>query len=228
MDGDMSVGTGIFLSAIFLGMVALFIATKDRWNWRRIVLRSLLGLVAFTALVGGGFYGWLLYQEERPQKPVAITEFWGVKLSSTKGDIKFYKGTPDYVHVLSSDKIEVWVYAETVEGKEIAKQGKTAPWDSYLIGFRDTEIRRIAYAGTQSYKGPRLHGITAGDSLETVTRLLGNPSYVSISEDDLTRIVNYETLNTYYELSENKVREYGIINPKFGPAKYARGCPGIC
>jgi hypothetical protein len=219
----MSVGTGIFLSAVFLGGIALFIATKDRWNWRRIVLRSLLGLVTISVLVSAGIYAWVAYQEERPPKPVAITELWGLKLNTTKGDIKFYKGTPDYVHVFESKgKNEVWVYAETVEGKRIAKEGKTPPWDSYLIAFRDTEVRRISYIGWEAYKGPKLHGVTAGDSLETIVRLLGEPSYVSISEDELTRIVNYEKFNSYFELKENKVNEYGIINRKFGPAKYLK------
>ena len=34
----MDVGTGIFLSAIFLGLIALFIGTKDRWKWKKIIL----------------------------------------------------------------------------------------------------------------------------------------------------------------------------------------------
>ena len=58
--------------------------------------------------------------------------------------------------------------------------------------------------------------------MEAIVRLLGEPSYVSISDDELTRIVNYEKLNSYFELRENKVGEYGIINPKFGPAKYVK------
>ena len=49
----------------------------------------------------------------------------------TKGDIKFYKGTPDRIHVLEPEKTnEVWLYAETVEGKKIASAGKVAPLDS--------------------------------------------------------------------------------------------------
>jgi len=33
----MSVGTAIFFSAVLLAFVALYIATKDRWNWKKIL-----------------------------------------------------------------------------------------------------------------------------------------------------------------------------------------------
>jgi len=37
-EANMTLGLGIFLSLLFLGTIALFIATKDRWNWKKIIL----------------------------------------------------------------------------------------------------------------------------------------------------------------------------------------------
>lgn len=34
----MTVGTGIFLSAVFLGIVVLLIGTKDKWTWKALFL----------------------------------------------------------------------------------------------------------------------------------------------------------------------------------------------
>lgn len=34
----MTVGTGIFLSAVFLGIVVLLISTKDKWTWKALFL----------------------------------------------------------------------------------------------------------------------------------------------------------------------------------------------
>jgi membrane protein YdbS with pleckstrin-like domain len=63
----MELGTGILLSAVFLGTVALFIATKDRWNWKKIFLWP-LGVIVGLGVVGGSIA--YLYQqyEDRPRK----------------------------------------------------------------------------------------------------------------------------------------------------------------
>jgi hypothetical protein len=34
----MSIGLGIFLSSVLLGCVTLYIFTRDRWNWTKILL----------------------------------------------------------------------------------------------------------------------------------------------------------------------------------------------
>ncbi len=217
----MSVGDGIFLSSVFLGTIALFIATKDRWNWHKIVVRSLIGIVAIIAIGGTWIYGWDLYNG-RPQKPVPMSKFWDIPITASKGDIKFLKGSPDYVHKFkSSGTSEVWAYGSSDDGKAQLKKGEIA-WDSYLIGFRGEEIRRIGYIGYVPLRGPNLQGIDIGDSPETIIRALGNPTYVSVREDELTRVLSFASLNLYFELKEGKVFEYGILNPKFGPAKYEK------
>jgi len=46
----MNLGTAIFLSTALLAIVLLYGFTKDRWRWRKIIVRTLfLGLI----LIGG-------------------------------------------------------------------------------------------------------------------------------------------------------------------------------
>ena len=53
----METGTGIFLGALFVGSVALFGVTKDRWKWKRIA--AWFGGVVGLASLGAA--GWLWY-----------------------------------------------------------------------------------------------------------------------------------------------------------------------
>ncbi len=56
----MSLGASIFVSVVLLSVVLLFIATKDRWKWKKIVLFFIAGLITMCVLVGCGF--WLYTQ----------------------------------------------------------------------------------------------------------------------------------------------------------------------
>ena len=50
----MSVGEGIFYGLVSLGIIYLYIQTKDRWNWKKIVFRffgGIIGLVLIAVLV---------------------------------------------------------------------------------------------------------------------------------------------------------------------------------
>ena len=49
----MSLGLGIFLSSLFLGIIFLFVSTKDRWNWKKILFIWPLCFVLIVGVVGG-------------------------------------------------------------------------------------------------------------------------------------------------------------------------------
>ena len=51
----MSIGTGIFLSALFLGCIVLYVKSENKAKWRKRILCSLAGLVAAGAIVFVGF-----------------------------------------------------------------------------------------------------------------------------------------------------------------------------
>lgn len=202
----MELGTGIFLSAIFLGTVALFIATKDRWNWKKILLRPLKVIAAFAVIGGSITY---LYQqyEDRPRK---LTELWGVSLNDTANDVIFKKGEPT-----SRVENDLWVYRpyRTIEG-------------DYVVYFKNDRVRSIIYFGPM-YNGPYLNGVGHYDSLKELDAKLGPPSYVSRSKDELRRAYSYKEFNVVAHFEGGNMSALGIYDPAYGPFRFKEESEGI-
>ena len=77
MNGNnMELGTGIFLSALFIGTVLLFIATKDRWNWKKMLLYLFSTAILVLMLGGGASFLYSKYQ----QRPVVQSELIGLRV----------------------------------------------------------------------------------------------------------------------------------------------------
>ena len=94
----MTLGTGIFLAAIVMSLTALFIATKDRWNWKKILLWP-LGIC-----VAGGLamWGYIEYDNRADEAraiekkgPTVQSSFWDIPLGATQDDVFFKKGKPN-------------------------------------------------------------------------------------------------------------------------------------
>lgn len=201
----MELGTGIFLSAVFLGTVALFIATKDRWNWKKIFLWP-LGVIVGLGVVGGSIA--YLYQqyEDRPRK---LTELWGVSLNDSAGDVKFKKGEP--TRRLDNG---LWFYRpyETIEG-------------DYVVYFKNDRVRSVMYFGPM-HNGPSLHGVGHYDSLQELDEKLGPPSYVSRAKDELRRAYSYEKFNIVVQFAEGEMSALGIYDPTTGAFKFKEESDG--
>ena len=201
----MDLGTSIFLSAILIGMIILFISTKDRWNWKKIVLSFVLLVVSLSILSGVGY---LIYPTIS-NRPKPQTSFWDISLDSTKSDLKFLKGPP----IKGSDATH-WFYSN----KPPSNTGEDA---IIHIGFKDEKIHFISYEGDYRY-GPSLQGVYNRAPYREIIKKFGQPSSVSISEDELERILSYDKYNTFFQIRENKVIRYGVYNKTFGPVKYPK------
>lgn len=86
----MTVGDGLFAASIVLALVALFIATKDRWMWKVIALWLVALLIAFGLLGGLAVWGWKTYED----RPTVQTTYEGVALGISIQDVRFLKGSP--------------------------------------------------------------------------------------------------------------------------------------
>src|SRR5262245_39529150 len=91
----MTLGTGIFLSSLFLGLILLFWITKDRWRWSRIIL-SLVGIIA---IISGGLYLYFNYQPP----PTKLLEYADLKLGMRQSEVSYVKGSPPNVMEDASD-----------------------------------------------------------------------------------------------------------------------------
>ena len=81
----MSLGTGIFLAAVVIGLVMLFSATKDRWNWWKGFKRLGIGLIVLIGIGVGIYFGFKPIRE-LIDRPKPFQEMAGVKRGESQAD----------------------------------------------------------------------------------------------------------------------------------------------
>lgn len=203
----MSVGAGIFLSAVLLSVVGIYAATKDRWNWKRIAKWGLALPVVAIAAIALGIWGFSAYEE----RPTAQDKFEGLSLSSTPADVRFLKGEPISKHSTS----DVWAYD--------AHSGSANPEDAVVVvRFRDGRVRYVLYwANENQIVSPYLLGFTMGADYDAVIKKLGQPSHISTAADGLNRLLSFEKYRAFFEFERGRVTTYGIFDPSKGPMVFS-------
>src|SRR5262249_54979798 len=194
MGTSMSVGLGIFLSSLFLGIIILFVGTKDRWNWKKIVLWPFVALVVVAMGI------WIYNKIESSAR--VQTTFWDIPLGATKGDVKFLKGTPNDL----SEGEDSWAY--------ITYDSTGSLWEYvYRVQFRNGRVWIVSYdANSRMSFGQGIQGLDLGDTMENVVQKFGTPSHISSSEDELSRVVSFDNYQVFFSLAQNKVTGYGAYD----------------
>ncbi len=193
---------------MLLSIVGLYAATKDRWNWTRI-LKWGVGLpLVGVALLAIGLWGYSIYED----RPTSQDSFEGLKLSSTPADVRFLKGEPIAKH--STD--DRFVY-DTHSGSAEAEDAVL------IVQFREGRVRHIAYwAHERQIVNPYLLGFSIGSHYDEVIKQLGEPSHTSTSSDGLSRLLSFEKYQVFFEFERGKVRTYGIFDKSKGPMKFSK------
>ncbi|WP_319478439.1 MULTISPECIES: hypothetical protein [Marispirochaeta] len=201
----MELGSAIFLSVLFLSFLYFVHTKKNEWNWKKIIKRILLlafSLLLIVTIIGLSYN----YFSELPKKE---TEFWGLKINSTKSDIKFLKGMPT-----EYENGKYWAYVYDITSINNTEQAL------YIVFFEDEKIRSIIYNGPKYHSSPQIQSIGIGSTYRDVVEKFGSPDYVSISSDELERALTYDNYQVYFELSKNQVISLGIFNPECERMKY--------
>ena len=199
----MNLGLSIFLSSIILGIIFLYIATKDRWdwkklsrlNWKKIVIKSVIIILAIYLISGLAiFIGYKI-----SNAPKKMNEFLGISLKDTKDDILFLKGKPSEITEYGN-----WIY-------------KVSTNIEYKIWFKDEKIHFIeCYNGNDvDIQGIGLHSPTY-----EITDKFGLPSDKYFSKDKLNRLYLFLKFHVFFHLGKNKVLSFGIYNPEKGPLPF--------
>ena len=92
----MTLGAGIFLSAIFLGCVFLYIKSDNKLRWRNVAFWSSLIFLSGTVI----FFIYLIYNKEIEKTITSIvssdgdsyTQIKGIKLGESLSDLQFHHG----------------------------------------------------------------------------------------------------------------------------------------
>ncbi len=235
----MNLGLAIFLSAVFLGTVALYIATMDRWNWKKIIFRPLLGGLLLIVLSGVGLLLWVYWPQAekttrtfRPEELQlrlfnlvgdVVTE---VPLGSSKADVRFLKGEP------TSELPDRWRYSTMLtglkfrlpEGFEVDKP-KDLPGPHLLIYFSDGKVHAVLCGQRPrdmidvliqeqaQERSTSPCGEAIGSNSEQITTSYGEPSEIKRSKDDLTRVYLFPQRKEMFVLETNRVVFAGTYDP---------------
>jgi hypothetical protein len=142
-------------------------------------------------------------------RPASQTKFGEISLAATPADVLFVKGEPKL-----KEGPELWLYnAGTGSAAHDAAQ--------YLVRFKDGQLRFVLYtARAEQIVNPSLMGFDIGASYDEVTKRLGQPSRISISENQLDRMISYENYNTFFSFNRGKIVAYGMYQPKSGPMAF--------
>ncbi len=189
----MDLGLSIFLSSYFLGIILLFIFTKDRWNWKKIVIKSVVIILVISLVSGLAIF--VVYKiSNTPRK---MNEFMGISLKDTKDDILFLKGEPSVIE----EEGRIWIYEE----------------EDFYIAYEEDKIRLIFSHSRYA----SILGIKTFLASKKVIRRFGPPSTKSISKNKTSHIYSYKKYNIVLLLEKDRVKWLGIYNPEFGPINFS-------
>jgi len=205
----MSLGLGIFLSSIFLGIVFLFISTKDRWSWKKILFIWPLRIVLVVVVIGGiGSFIFIQY-EKYVNKPKIYDTYLDIPLGAKIDDVLFLKGEPvSFRHAQNYDQKQMFYRMNDNYVYQVIINDN----NSIIISCK------FSFFSTESYESQRcasLNNINLNSTVKEIKDLLGDPDTTYVSDDKLSRIYVYDKYKTFYLLTKGVVRKLGIYNPPF-------------
>jgi hypothetical protein len=202
-DG-MSIGLGIFLASLYLGTIYLYVQTRDRWNWSKLIARSgflVVGGAMGAALIYGGIVGYETWQA----RPKVITGVGPVGAGDSWPDVVFKLGKFEEIKPESDPQHpdEHWYRHETLPLHTNVRQGRVA----YVVYH--------CYDGDRQQYGP-FNGIRCGDDGSSVLKAFGDKVRVLCrKQKDLQHLRVYDVVEygTRYVMSSNKVSSVGVAQP---------------
>lgn len=220
----MTLGDGIVTATILVLLAAgLYLIGRHRkWALAGKIAGSFIALVTVIGLGGWGF-------DKYKNRPHQVTSFAGVELGMTPAEVKVILGAPNSEKP-DSDKGEfVLTFNDSYTARnhlflvfkgedtdhnlmEIVRTGRAAG-----SALSDEERAILAEKEKQlsgsvkldlicDSSSPRLFGITSSSSMDDVLRRLGSPTSERINDDELSKLLIYDTWNARFLIERNKVQ----------------------
>jgi hypothetical protein len=151
-------------------------------------------------------YAWIEISSYVSNRPTHQTEFLGLKIDMTKGDVLFIKGQAK----VDKDDEDFWVY----------ESGD----DMELVRFRDGRVRYIIglSKSKERYSVPTLQGMTGYSTPDDVEKKFGKPDFISIQDDQTRRLWSYNSFGLVFRFTKGQVDSVGIFNPAGGPVRFPK------
>jgi uncharacterized protein YuzE len=185
----MSLGTGIFLSALVFAFLYLYKITRDRWNWRRAARRTLVAFGAIIAVAALGTVG-VVVVEEVGDMPRPQTGYADLRLGMTMTEVKYLKGyPPNVIDKNDTDKLGGWRVVNATKDLNGRHVEDFAEW-SYEINdktrididfdSKNGKVTGIGCFSAEVMECPPLFGIQDGTTEDVLLKKLGKPSHQQI------------------------------------------------
>lgn len=199
----MTTGEGIFWGAAVVGLIVLYVATKDRWRWKRIMKWA--GAILLIPVAGvGGWLGWENWVNSQPRLEFSL---YDISIGQSMDDVLYKKGKPDSEKSnCSPAKPEcksdaIWTYQ---------KDDLT-----YIVSFEQSEVEWIA-ANTgfgNRHALPTFRGMSNYWGQAETEELYGPPTNVSINADKTQRLVTFTKYGVFFTFEKDEVVGVGVLSP---------------
>lgn len=204
----MTLGTGLFLGSLIFCLTILFLFTKDRWNWKKIVGWA----IAIPLAVITVFVLYMQYEEmkwlEKNTSPIEAQQtgnqakkinkddtFLGFKLGTSREDILFFKGKPK--NEVTSNALE-YDYA----GNDL------------VIGIRNNKVSYIYFYGDVSAINNLGFDFSQSQKTDSIDWVVGANSEVLKSSDKLARLFLYKELDFFITFEKDKITGVGRFDSR--------------
>jgi len=198
----MGLGESILLSSIFLGMIILFVSTKNRWNWKKIWIRFFIIIfsLGFIAVIGALIYNKI---SERPRK---VNELESYCLGETKKEVIWKHEEPQ--KYIDND---TWDYSfDDLIDPEIKYY--------YRLKFKDEKVIAILFLGNSlsliRLKFQMRLSYLSTDSKELIEKF-GSPSKYWESNNHKYRIYYFPKFNLAFLLETDRLMWLCVYNPLY-------------
>jgi hypothetical protein len=220
----MSLGLGIFLSAILL----IIVWQIDKHGaWRKAGKAMLWLLTGFMVLAVGAYlyWSWWPIQKEKRElaDQVAVTRnptgltYWGIKIGMKKAEVKYLKGEPSETSLveLQGIKHEVWDYKV---GSEFSEHTYQIYWNA-----ANTEVRGVSCGGGSLGDCETMAGVGIQSTEADVLAILGKPLREDEPSEAGTKYVRYgnRTDEVRFSMSRGAVKTIILVRPEKSPEQGA-------
>lgn len=199
----MTTGEGIFWGLAFVGLIWLYVATKDRWKWKRIM--KWIGIALLIPVVGfGGWWGWMTWVDSQPRLELAL---YGITIGDSMDDVLYKKGKPD--------REEKDCPKDTPNCTDGALWTYTTDDLTYIVSFDQSRAMWVAANSRDGkrYSLPTFRGMSNYWGQAEVEELYGQPTNVSVNAEKTQRLISFVKYGVFFTFEKDEVVGVGVMSP---------------
>jgi hypothetical protein len=214
----MTLGMGIFLSALILAAVIMYALTMNRWDRRKITLRTFISIGVAVLLSAGAA---ALFMLKDRLLPLSVQkEYSGLQLGMTMDEVKYAIGFPDAVLESEIETTGEFKGFQKITASKDLKDKKVEDYSEWNFGRSfgyvqttfDAKNKKLivveCFSRDRGGACPAIYGIKDGDTEQSVLQRLSTPEKSQL--DGVTKKMYYERIGVFLFLTKMQVYLLGI------------------